>query len=176
MEYNKHYILVNASGCVIDGWSDGVRPYEDTTAAVCVNENGGLQFKLFPDGVENPALFDAFYMVPFYKFDGEKVLPRTAEEVGADISAEQTRVAAEEARAARDRLLAETDWTQTLDAPISTASKEAFRVYRQMLRDVPQQAGYPFEIAWPTKPGAVKADPEPVDTVVDAIIGEEGLE
>ena len=82
----------------------------------------------------------------------------------------------EQARAKRRKLLLETDWTQTLDAPISTASKEAFRVYRQALRDVPQQADYPNTINWPVKPEAVKADPEPVDNVVDAIIGEEGLE
>ena len=172
--YNKHYILVNSSGCVVDGFSDAFRqPTED---AICINERGGYQFRLIHDGEENPALFDALYNVSLYKWNGEKVEPRAADELGADFEKEQERMAEAEARNKRDKLLTETDWTQTLDAPISTASKEAFRVYRQMLRDVPQQEGYPTDIAWPVKPVAVKADPEPVDNVVDAIIGEEGLE
>lgn len=83
---------------------------------------------------------------------------------------------ADEARALRDKLLAETDWTELMDTALSTASKKEFRAYRQALRDVPQQAGYPNTINWPVKPEAVKADPEPVEDIVDAIIGEEGLE
>ena len=61
----------------------------------------------------------------------------------------------EEARAKRDKMLAETDWTQTLDAPLSDEMKEAFRVYRQALRDIPQQENFPAEIIWPTKPETV---------------------
>lgn len=36
-------------------------------------------------------------------------------------------------RAQRDKLLADTDWTQTLDAPIDAATREAMRTYRQAL-------------------------------------------
>ena len=81
----------------------------------------------------------------------------------------------EEARAERDRLLDETDWTQVLDAPISPESREAFRVYRQALRDVPEQAGFPEAIEWPVMPEVVKAAPDPVDTAVDALLGEDGV-
>ena len=79
----------------------------------------------------------------------------------------------DEARLERDRLLAETDWTQVLDAPISSESREAFRVYRQALRDVPEQAGFPEAIEWPVMPEVVKAAPDPVDTAMDALLGEE---
>ena len=78
----------------------------------------------------------------------------------------------EEARAERDRLLAETDWTQVLDAPISAECREAFRLYRQALRDVPEQEGFPENIEWPVMPEVSKAKSEPVDTIVDAILGE----
>lgn len=80
---------------------------------------------------------------------------------------------AAEARAKRDKLLAETDWTQVLDAPISAECREAFRVYRQALRDITEQEGFPEVIEWPTMPEVVKAAPDPVDTAVDVLLGGE---
>lgn len=83
---------------------------------------------------------------------------------------------ATEARAKRDKLLAETDWTQVADAPIDTATRTAMRVYRQQLRDITEQAGFPTDIVWPEMPTIVKATPEPIDEVVEAIIGVEVTE
>ena len=54
------------------------------------------------------------------------------------------------ARSERDRLLAQTDWTQATDVP--QATKDLWASYRQALRDVPQQSGFPTEIVWPEKP------------------------
>ena len=82
-------------------------------------------------------------------------------------------VLAAEARAKRDTLLAETDWTQVLDAPISAECREAFRVYRQTLRDITEQEGFPEVIEWPAMPEVVKASPDPVDTAVDVLLGGE---
>ncbi|NBW23522.1 MAG: phage tail protein, partial [Caulobacteraceae bacterium] len=44
-----------------------------------------------------------------------------------------------------------TDWTQLPDAPV--ADHEAWAAYRQALRDVPEQPGFPAQIEWPTAPG-----------------------
>lgn len=52
-------------------------------------------------------------------------------------------------RARRDRLLQESDWTQLPDVPLAT--KDAWAVYRQALRDVTLQPD-PFNIVWPEKP------------------------
>jgi len=49
----------------------------------------------------------------------------------------------------RNYLLAASDWTQVNDAPVDRA---AWAVYRQALRDVPQQAGFPNVIEWPVAP------------------------
>lgn len=57
---------------------------------------------------------------------------------------------AAEARAERDRLLVATDWTQAADVP--QATRNLFAPYRQALRDVPEQSGFPTDIVWPTKP------------------------
>lgn len=52
-------------------------------------------------------------------------------------------------RAARDKLLKNSDWTQVDDAPVD---KSAWATYRQLLRDLPLQSGFPNTITWPTEP------------------------
>lgn len=52
----------------------------------------------------------------------------------------------------RSTLLSESDWTQLPDVPLVT--KQAWADYRQALRDITGQPGYPLEITWPTPPGA----------------------
>ena len=55
----------------------------------------------------------------------------------------------DEVRARRDYLLAASDWTQVSDAPVDAA---AWAVYRQALRDVPQDFASPDAVVWPTAP------------------------
>ena len=52
-------------------------------------------------------------------------------------------------RELRTKLLSETDWTQVPDAPVD---QTAWRTYRQALRDIPSQEGFPTNIVWPIKP------------------------
>lgn len=56
---------------------------------------------------------------------------------------------AAEARAKRNELLAASDWTQVSDAPVD---QSAWAVYRQALRDITSQPGFPLEITWPAQP------------------------
>jgi hypothetical protein len=65
------------------------------------------------------------------------------------VAPDPAEIAAQDARAERDRLLAASDWTQVADAPVDAA---AWATYRQALRDVPQQAGFPDNITWPEAP------------------------
>jgi hypothetical protein len=55
---------------------------------------------------------------------------------------------ATEVREARNLLIAKTDWTQCAD--VSAVVKAKWAPYRAALRDVPQQAGFPFSVIWPT--------------------------
>lgn len=57
---------------------------------------------------------------------------------------------AEAGRAERDRRLAASDWTQLADATLDDATRSAWAEYRQALRNVPQQEGFPWNINWPT--------------------------
>ena len=49
----------------------------------------------------------------------------------------------------RTRRLAACDWTQLADAPVDDL---AWATYRQALRDIPLQAGFPWTVVWPTEP------------------------
>ena len=52
----------------------------------------------------------------------------------------------------RDKLLSESDWTQAADSPLSQDDKAAWAAYRQALRDIPEQPGFPHDILFPTSP------------------------
>lgn len=57
--------------------------------------------------------------------------------------------AAQQVRSRRDSLLTQSDWTQVADALVDQA---AWATYRQALRDIPSQAGFPNTINWPVAP------------------------
>jgi len=70
-------------------------------------------------------------------------------ETQADVDAE-TLI---EFRQERNKRLADTDWTQTSDSPLSETEKQNYRTLRQNLRDMPQADGFdPLNPVWPTLP------------------------
>jgi hypothetical protein len=56
---------------------------------------------------------------------------------------------AKSVRADRNKRISDCDWTQVADSPVD---KAAWATYRQALRDIPQQAGFPWDIQWPDMP------------------------
>lgn len=62
---------------------------------------------------------------------------------------ERTDMEAEEVRYQRNHKLAASDWTQVADAQVD---QQAWATYRQALRDIPAQAGFPWDVTWPKKP------------------------
>jgi len=56
---------------------------------------------------------------------------------------------ATQARDKRNALLTESDWTQVADAPVD---QTAWANYRQALRDITDQEGFPETIVWPIEP------------------------
>lgn len=55
-------------------------------------------------------------------------------------------------RLERNKLLSDTDHLIQSDYPISDEKKQEIKAYRQALRDIPQQDGFPDNIVWPDKP------------------------
>lgn len=76
--------------------------------------------------------------------DGEAVIREMTEEEVAALAPTE-----EQVRASRNALLVESDWTQLKDAPVDQV---AWATYRQALRDVTSQKGFPANVVWPDKP------------------------
>lgn len=84
--YNKHYIIIDDRGRVMDGWSDGPRRDKPTEGAICINEHGGYQFRLIISGMEteeNPILW-TMDGIPLYRYVDGAVQKRSEEEIAAD--------------------------------------------------------------------------------------------
>lgn len=64
---------------------------------------------------------------------------------------------ADMARNQRERLLRECDWTALTDVPMAADLRAYWAAYRQDLRDITEQPGFPGAITWPAPPG----DPSP---------------
>lgn len=80
---------------------------------------------------------------PQYQFDGSQVNRVFAVEQIPDSER------AGQVRAERNEKLKASDWTQVLDAPVQ---QQAWQTYRQALRDITAQPGFPWTITWPTEP------------------------
>ena len=74
---------------------------------------------------------------------------QTAAEQEAAYKASKDAEQAKSVRTSRNDKLKECDWTQITDA---TVDKTAWATYRQALRDMTAQAGFPWTITWPDAP------------------------
>jgi len=79
--------------------------------------------------------------------DGVETTVTVQDQKDAKVAADNAALEATE-RATRDDLLKATDHYGLSDVSMT----DAMTAYRQALRDVPQQAGFPQTITWPTKP------------------------
>ena len=75
--------------------------------------------------------------------------PATPEQI-----AERTAAKASDVRADRNQRLSDCDWTQLADSPLDADAKLAWQLYRETLRMVPQQPGFPWQVEWPPVPGS----------------------
>ena len=85
--YYNHYITTDEKNCITDGWSDGPLPEKSSEGAILLDNKGGYQFRLCPDGEENPALYEWDHVVPLYVYENGAVRARTQAEIDADIAA-----------------------------------------------------------------------------------------
>ena len=92
----------------------------------------------FKDGVEQVA--------------GKWVWKWSISEMDDDAKAAKDAEVAKGVRATRDRLIAETDWIVIKNLELNQNVPGVWEVYRQNLRDVPAQAGFPHNVTWPAKP------------------------
>ena len=55
-------------------------------------------------------------------------------------------------RTERNKLLAQSDWTQANDSPLTDSKKVEWASYRTLLRDLPNNTSDPANPSWPEKP------------------------
>ena len=93
----------------------------------------------YKDGVEQDAQGRWLWKWSISEMDDETKAAKDAE-------------AAKAVRATRDGKLAECDWVVIKNLELNQNIPGVWEVYRQSLRDVPAQAGFPYDITWPSKP------------------------
>lgn len=95
--------------------------------------------------------------------DGYKYLPSIPELVDGTwqvvmrrvdelATTQQLNYTAEVTKQHRNQLLAQSDWTQLADVPLSAEKRQQWETYRQALRDISSQAKFPWRIDWPVAP------------------------
>lgn len=99
-------------------------------------------YKPYDDATQK--LVDA---VPY--IEGEFVYTVAVADKSQEELAEYEVILGNSIRTQRNSLLVASDWTQVADAPVD---KPAWATYRQALRDVTAQEGFPFNVVFPTPP------------------------
>lgn len=138
-----------------------------------VDENFRMLFpnKTFPNMLTPASIIDTGFAI--YEFSEqpnngryEKVIegvPRKAEDgrffqtwLVIEMTAEEKLnvdvAQANKIRNERNIKLYRTDWVFAPDSPLNDTKKQQYVVYRQSLRDVPSQAGFPWDVQWPIEP------------------------
>lgn len=129
-------------------WGTGAKP---TCAADLVGVVVSHQSQT-PRDIEMRSLIQKFSQEEGYRERRGENLSWAVEKIPEKTEAEKREDAEKSVRAKRDSLISETDYLLASDYPISAEDLEAVKVYRQALRDVPQQAGFPFDVVWPDLP------------------------
>ncbi|WP_018609440.1 tail fiber assembly protein [Uliginosibacterium gangwonense] len=75
--------------------------------------------------------------------------------IAIDPPAPSLEVLATQVRARRDALIATTDYLVMPDYPITAKQLASVKAYRQALRDITTQAGFPADVVWPEVPEVV---------------------
>ena len=88
----------------------------------------------------------------FQDYTDDEGVTHTKADQEAAYQADLDAKAAESVRTQRDAKLAESDWMVIKSAETGIALAAEWATYRQALRDIPSQAGFPNEVVWPVEP------------------------
>lgn len=102
---------------------------------------------------EGPQATPTRYQISFrdgvIQMDGKWFTKYSVADMDAEAIAAKDADQAKSVREQRNQKLKDSDWTQLIDAPVD---RQAWVVYRQELRDITSQAGFPWEVTWPDAP------------------------
>jgi hypothetical protein len=109
----------------------------------------GMLYAFNADGSQDSVIFEGLTKIDESKADviRQQTTDKHHQEYLTGLSVDEL---AKNAVDKRNMLLTTSDYTQVADAPIK--NKEAWAIYRQALRDITSQIGYPKNIIWPIAP------------------------
>lgn len=111
---------------------------------------GDMGFDVVLEGPQaQPTRYQTAFRDGVEKIDGQWFTKYSAAEMDDETKAAKDAEQAKSVRDQRNQKLSDSDWTQLADSP---ENKAAWATYRQALRDIPTQAGFPWEVQWPTQP------------------------
>jgi hypothetical protein len=169
LEENKMQVRIRETGQVMYESefraytkANGGPSWETTTTEILDNLGADVVFEgaqasptryqfSFADGVEqiDGKWYTKYILGPVFLDQVVDGVTTTAAEQEATYKAQKDAEQARNVRSTRDAKLAECDWTQVADAPVD---KTVWATYRQALRDVTAQEGFPWTVTYPEKP------------------------
>ncbi|MBM3365369.1 MAG: hypothetical protein FJY48_06620 [Betaproteobacteria bacterium] len=140
------------NGQVIDGPRSLPNGWRNVSGLNWLNDDelralGWLPVRIDEGAVDEKFVGSTFIIDPYEVVEVKLWRAYTAEEK-AEINTQK----AAAVRRERNTKLSECDWTQLDDTPLENVAKARWANYRQALRDVPAQSGFPFNVIWPDQP------------------------
>ena len=97
----------------------------------------------------NPTRYQTAFRDGVEQIDGKWYTKYSVADMDDEAKTAKDAEQAKSIREQRTEKLKDSDWTQLAD---STADKTAWATYRQALRDITAQSGFPWEVTWPDAP------------------------
>ena len=111
---------------------------------------GDMGFDVVLEGPQaQPTRYQTAFRDGVEEINGEWFTKYSVADMDDETKAAKDAEQAKNMRDQRNQKLSDSDWTQLADSP---ENKAAWATYRQALRDIPTQAGFPWEVQWPTQP------------------------
>lgn len=107
---------------------------------------------VFEGAQAQPTRYQVAYRDGVEQISGKWYTKYSVADMDAEAIAAVDEAQAKSVREQRNQKLKECDWTQLADAALTDEEKTAWATYRQALRDVPSQVGFPFDVVWPEMP------------------------
>jgi hypothetical protein len=112
-----------------------------------INDMGGDV--VFEGPQPQPTRYQVGFADGLEQIDGKWYTKYSVADMDQEAKAIKDAEQAEKTRSQRTDKLKGSDWTQVADAPVD---KAAWATYRQALRDITAQSGFPWDTQWPTQP------------------------
>jgi hypothetical protein len=146
-----NYCLVE-NNAIVDGPRGLPRSWRNISGLNWLSNDDLRPLGWLPSRIEEGIVDEKFVGSTFTITETEVIETKQWRKFTAEEQAEIEAQKAKQVRSERNAKLTETDWTQVDDTPLDNVAKNAWANYRQALRDLPDQAGFPFNVTWPAQP------------------------